>query len=345
MIKNIFIISDIELGQGDIFDDFKDQDSLIKFLEKITNEKGQNTLILNGDTLDFLKMPYQGKFTHHITEEISLFKLNSIIKTYPKIFAALSKFLNKKHNIINFIIGNHDIDLLWPKVQEKIKATLDHGKQIFFSHNFQNKELHIEHGNQIDYFYKIDTKIPFLKYKNETLLNLPIGAIVVIKYFLELKRNFPLEEKFYPRHQAFENFPEFKKLKQKITTDLILRGVLFDFIFNFKDPLSSLPYLNLIKHLFTHGLEVIDEAKFTKKRFKNLIKLYPGKKAYITGHLHLTHHELNANKNHIQIITDTWREEYLLTNGKEKFLKPKTYAHIIYENDHIKKIDLLTFTT
>ena len=191
----------------------------------------------------------------------------------------------------------------------------------------------------------MDIKEPFLKFKGEDILNLPIGSVVVIKYFIELKKAFPFEEKLYPRHQAFENFPEFRKLKQKISMDLIFRGIIFDFLFNFKDPLASIPYLNLIKHLFTHGLEIVDDTRFAQKRFKNLRKLYPGKKAYIIGHLHLTYHEFSPNKNHIQVITNTWREEYFLTNNKEKFLKPKTYAQIVYEEDEITKIDLLTFTT
>lgn len=343
MTKNIFIISDIELGQGDIFDDFKDEQALLNFLEKISNEKGENTLILNGDTFDFLKMPYQGIFTHHVTEKISLYKLDQIIKTYPKIFAALKKFLNKKANLLHFNIGNHDFDLLWPKVQQKLKKILAHPSQISFNHYYETKDLHIEHGNQVDYFYKMDIEHPFLKFQGEDILNLPIGSVVVIKYFIELKKAFPFEEKLYPRHQAFENFPEFRKLKQKISIDLIFRGIIFDFLFNFKDPLASIPYLNLIKHLFTHGLETVDDSKFANKRFKNLRKIHPGKKAYIIGHLHLTHHELSPNQNHIQIITNTWREEYLLTRNKEQFLKAKTYAQIVYEKDQISKIDLLTF--
>jgi len=63
MIKNIFVISDIELGQGDLFDDFRDEHILVDFINKITGIKGKNILILNGDTFDFLKMQYQGAFT------------------------------------------------------------------------------------------------------------------------------------------------------------------------------------------------------------------------------------------------------------------------------------------
>lgn len=343
MLKNIFVISDIELGQGDIFDDFKDEASLLGFLRKITNEPGPNALVLNGDTFDFMKMPYLDKFTHHITEEISLWKLNRILFTYPRIFEHLQEFINQPNNIIHFNIGNHDFDLLWPGVQDKLKSVLGGVDRITFGHLFQAPGLHVEHGNQVDYFYKIDPEKPFINHKGTKLLNLPLGSVAVIKYFIELKRHFPLEETIYPRHQAFENFPEFKKMKQKIALNFALKGLLFNFIISIGDPVSNVPYINLIKHVFTHGLEVYDETKFVHKRFKNMVKLYPNRQVYIMGHVHMTHHNVHPTKNHTQIVTDTWREEYNMQNH-QKVLKPKTYAQIVYDGDQIKKVDLLTYS-
>jgi len=342
MRKNIFVIGDIELGQGDIFDDFKDEPVLISFLKKITQEKGKNILILNGDTFDFLKMQYEGKFTHHITEDISVWKMKRIIETYPRIFQALKEFLNKSANEVHFNIGNHDYDLHWPAVQKLLLATLENPKKITFGSYYDTKDLHIEHGNQVDYFYKFEEEKPFLKHRGKTLLNLPFGNVAVTRYFIELKSLFPLEER-YPRHQAFENFPEFRKRKQEIAWNFVLKGVILNFILSIGDPIASVPYLNLIKHIFMHGLELNDESKFLKKRFRDMRKLYPGKKVYVMAHLHLTHHEVNPVKNYIQIVTDTWREEYAIGRNNEHLLKPKTYAQISYENDKLQKVDLLTY--
>ena len=342
MRKNIFVISDIELGQGDIFDDFNNEPALLGFLRKITAEPGKNILVLNGDIFDFLKMPYKGKFTHHITEEMSIWKINRVIDTYPKIFQALSEFVHKSPNKIHFIIGNHDFDVVWPGVQKRLREVIGDGNKIDFGQSYDNHEVHIEHGHQVDYFYKTDPDKSFITHKGQQLLNLPLGNVAVIKYFIELKRHFPLEEAIYPRPQAFENFPEFKKMKQKIAFNFVIKGLLLNFITSIGDPVSSIPYLNLIKHIFTHGLEVYDEAKFMRKRFKNLSKLYPGKKVYIMGHLHLTHHDIHPTQDQVHIITDTWREEYRISKG-EKIPKPKTYAKIVYENDRLQKVDLLTY--
>ncbi len=343
MQKNIFIISDIELGQGDIFDDFKDETALIGFLKKITAEPGKNILVMNGDSFDFLKMPYKGVFTHHVTEEISLWKMNRIIETYPKIFKVLKEFLHKGGNKIQFNYGNHDFDLLWPGVQKKIRDTLGDGNKITFADIYENNEIHIEHGHQVDYFYKMDPDKHFITHKGKTLLNLPIGSVAVIKYFIELKRHFPLEEAIYPRHHAFENFPEFRKMKQKISRNFILKGLLFNFIVNIGDPVSNVPYINLIKHIFAHGLEIHDEAKFMRKRFKNIIKLYPDKRAYIMGHLHITHHDIHPTQEHVHIVTDTWRNEFRIQK-KVTLCKVKNYAKIVYDNNQLKKVDLLTYT-
>jgi len=341
--KNIFIISDVELGKKDIFDDFKDEDGLVKFLNRITNEPGKNTLIMNGDSFDFMKMPYKGIFTHHVTEEVSLWKMEQIINSYPHVFQALKKFLAKSPNKIHFNYGNHDYDLLWPAVQKLIAQTLGNEKKISYANYFETKDIHVEHGNQVDYFYKLDPEKPFITYRKQKLLNLPIGSVAVIKYFIALKEQFPFEEKVYPRHQAFESYPEFRKAKQKITHNFLLKGLLFNFIVNLHDPVANVPYINLIKHIFAHGLEIHDEAKFLKKRFKNLSKLYPGKQYYIMGHIHLAHYELNPARDYLEIVTDTWREEYRIMSDKQKVAKPKTYLHVLYEGDKLQKVNLLNF--
>lgn len=343
MIKNIFVISDIELGQGDLFDDFRDEKQLVAFIRRITAEKGKNILVLNGDTFDFLKMQYRERFTHHITEEISLEKTEKIIATYPRIFQELSRFLKKSANRIHFNIGNHDHDLHWPAVQKKIRDVLGESAKITFGISYDTRDVHIEHGNQVDYLYKQDPTKPFLTHRGKQLLNLPFGYVAVSRYFIELKRRFPIEEKIYPRHQAFENFPEFKRQKQKIAFIFAIRGLILNFLFSLGDPVASVPYFNLFKHVFQHGLELYDEKKFLKKRFRDLVKLHPDKKVFLMGHLHLIHHEISPDKERIFIVTDTWREEYNLAVGKEKVLKPKTYAQISYDNDKLQKVDLLTF--
>ncbi len=339
---NIFTISDIEMGKKDIFDDFKDEDQLIAFIKMVTNSPGEKTLILNGDTFDFLKMPYKDKFTHHITENISVWKTVQIIKSYSKVFQALHQLLNTREAEIYFIIGNHDLDIIWPKVQQEIKKRLNHHQKIHFTFTYDNPDLHIEHGNLVDYLYNYNLKKPFLKVKGKKVLNLPFASVAIIKYFIDLKKNFPFEEKIYPRKLAFEASPDFKIHKNKLEKRYIFKGLLYESIFKLSDPVSKLPYLDLIRHILSFGFETLNDQKFFHKRMQKIMKKYPHKKAYILGHLHLTINQIYKN-NIRQIITNTWREEYQINNNFELKEKEKNYVQISYKNQHLIAIELKQF--
>src|SRR3954471_862481 len=77
-------------------------------------------LFINGDYLDFLNVPYHGEFEDAITEDLSLYKVEAIIAGHPKVMAALRRFASKPNKRITYLIGNHDADLFFPKVRERI---------------------------------------------------------------------------------------------------------------------------------------------------------------------------------------------------------------------------------
>ncbi|HMR00859.1 MAG TPA: hypothetical protein PKA32_00545, partial [Candidatus Gracilibacteria bacterium] len=131
MKEYIYSISDIEMGRGDITDDFSDDQAVADFLEKIIADHADEnpvpriTLVLNGDIFDFLKMEYKGELPYLITEEISLWKLEEALKTHPGVFKAMKKFLDaNEQTYTHFVIGNHDSDIVWPALQERIKKEL-----------------------------------------------------------------------------------------------------------------------------------------------------------------------------------------------------------------------------
>jgi len=340
--KNIFVISDIEMGQGDLFDDFKDEEQLFDFLTMVKKQPGEKILVLNGDTFDFLKMPYREKFTHHISEKISHWKIRQIIKTYPRIFQALRDLLATKEAEIYFIVGNHDLDIIWPEVQQEIRKVLSHHQKVHFTFSYENEDLHIEHGHLVDYLYNFNLKKPFLKVKGKAVLNLPLASVAVIKYFIDLKKKFPFEEKIYPRKLAFEANPEFKLHKNKLKKKYIFKGLLYESIFKLTDPVSKLPHLDLLRHIMSFGFETMNDHEIFNKRLKKLAKKHPGKKAYIMGHLHLSVDQSYKNK-HRQIITNTWREEYIIDDNFKLKEKEKNYAQISYQNNRLISIELKKF--
>ena len=102
MKKEIIILGDIEMGGGTLTDDFISDDALSAMIRSISKNKHQTDLVLNGDTFDFLKCPYildgNKSFPRHISEEISLSKLDLMYTAHQLVFKAL-KFFTKNKNL------------------------------------------------------------------------------------------------------------------------------------------------------------------------------------------------------------------------------------------------------
>ncbi len=174
------------------FDD--DFDALLSEMES-QFEGSTIELILNGDIFDFdsvTSLPENPSFRVSWLEKIrglnpeedkSEFKIRTILKAHPIFVAAISNFLKRGHELV-LIIGNHDIELHFNKVQKVISEFLnleekDLDRFRICEHFFisENDTL-IEHGNQYDPFCVVDTPVrPFL-IKNERLqVRIPFGNL------------------------------------------------------------------------------------------------------------------------------------------------------------------------
>ena len=135
-MREIVVIGDVEMGVGNLTDDFISDKTLAKLINSLTKKKLPVDLILNGDTIDFLKCPYtengKKKFTRHITAEISREKLKLVYQAHKEVFTALEKFVQKKKNSLYFIIGNHDQDLFFKTIRNDIRKILKSKANIFF---------------------------------------------------------------------------------------------------------------------------------------------------------------------------------------------------------------------
>ena len=325
MNEKIYIISDIEMGNGEITDDFSDDLILTQFIESIKSTNDEKiTLILNGDTFDFLKMPYLNSHPRYITEKISLWKLDQVFNNHPLVFRALKNFLQKSNHRIHFIIGNHDADLIWPALQEKLQSRLSGKKRVTFGFNYKNHNLHVEHGHMEDPFFSINKKTPITKYRDLQILNLPWGAQACFSHLIKIKKQFPKEECLYPKTLALKQNPTFNAMSKKTGTNLFLKSLLLEPIIHPSDPTYRIPYLKFLKHFLHFGFNVVDDKKLLKAWSKKIIKNNPTDELFILGHAHvLTDTQMKGKR---IIITDTWRDEFNLLRNKEK--KPKTYAHI-----------------
>jgi UDP-2,3-diacylglucosamine pyrophosphatase LpxH len=99
------------------------------------DQRGPTELVLNGDIFDFdgvmelprdagVRIDWLARLRGLGSEEwMSLFKLECIIRDHPDFFAALRAFIARGHRVV-FVLGNHDVELHWPSVQQRIRAEL-----------------------------------------------------------------------------------------------------------------------------------------------------------------------------------------------------------------------------
>lgn len=341
MMEKIYLISDIEMGRGDLMDDFSDDEKVAIFFDHIhaKNPDQKVTLVLNGDIFDFLKMSYKDEYPRYITEQISLWKLQQVLKSHPKVFEKLKLFLQSKNHSVHFVIGNHDADLVWPSLQQKIRDILEAPDQIFFDFWFLKNQIYAEHGHLLDPFYSIKTKKPVISYRGQKILNLPWGAQAFFSHLINLKKNFPKEEQLYPKHIAFRQNKKLHSYSKKIRRNLALKNILLQPLLHFYDPTYRVPYVKFIKHIYRNGFEVLNDAKLVQKTFKILIRKNPGKQIFILSHYHVLGSHQYQNKT--IFVTDTWRNEFDVTKNKEK--KQKSYVEIDYINGIIEKAELKVF--
>ncbi len=153
---NLLIMSDLHLSEGQnpktakfsSLEDFWFDDAFARFLRYHEEVKGQPqfggrpwTLILNGDSFDFLQvvsLPRERRLLQTVrgldspqelsrnerdyglgtTAKESEWKLKRIAQGHQRFFAALGWFV-ARGNHIAVIKGNHDVELYWPEVQER----------------------------------------------------------------------------------------------------------------------------------------------------------------------------------------------------------------------------------
>jgi predicted phosphodiesterase len=330
--KEIIILGDVEMGAGNLTDDFISDDAITELIRELRQRPHSVDLVLNGDTMDFLKCPYfkhnQLIYTRHVTEDVSLSKLKLIYKAHQRVFNALRKFVAIKRHKLYFIIGNHDMDLVYKGVQKEIRELLGKKRNIYFKMKYNNNQVYAEHGNQYDFLNRFNTRRLFLKYKKETILNPPWINFSLMSKFMDLKEEHPFAERISPKPTLLDLHRGVKNKITKKTIKHFLKSVFYYPLRYIFDPTYSYPR------------EIINEVyrKFKKTHFDidKIIKVFKIKKwrtirrnkIIVLGH---DHDKLVEDKDGRVIIhPGSWRDEYLLDKETKKLTPiPKRYVQIL----------------
>ena len=201
------IISDLHLGGGaaDPGDDHVYQDNqLCRFIEKIPEaSQGKVELFINGDFLEFAQVkpevfkPVSSKLW--CSQEESKEKLKVIIDGHKDIFDALNTFQGRK-NQVTIAAGNHDVDLYWPDVQNRLKEVIgdglkfELGQDAYFRYG---RRLVIGHGHAYDPANSFKNWADPID-KNEQRLEMCPGTLFMVKFVNWLEKDYSFSDNIKP---------------------------------------------------------------------------------------------------------------------------------------------------
>ena len=131
MSERLVLVSDLHLGGGaetarwgpGFADEFDGDEAFPAFLEWLTSTAHRSSrLVLLGDTIDFLRVPVAGALYARNDAE-AICQLEQIAAAHPKVFEALSTTAGRGIGI-DIVVGNHDVELARPSVQNRLRALL-----------------------------------------------------------------------------------------------------------------------------------------------------------------------------------------------------------------------------
>lgn len=157
--------------------------------------EGPIELVLNGDIFDFdavMARPNDDRFPVSWVEKArglspeepkSLFKMERILADHSLWCRTMGDFVRAGHRVV-FVIGNHDLEVHWPAVQNAIidafKISPEERQNVIFTEWFfiSNGDTLIEHGNQYDsYCMCTNPLFPTIRKNKKDLIRLPFGNL------------------------------------------------------------------------------------------------------------------------------------------------------------------------
>lgn len=254
--KLVLVISDLHLGAGkqlrgrrNLLEDFHFDSELIDFITfHASGEHEEKTveLVINGDFLDFLAVPYVEFFDDEFwSEEACLEKLRIIMKAHRPVFQALKQFVSKPNKSIVYIIGNHDAELIFDSLKAEFKAFF--GKELEDRITIRN-DLHthvpipgvyIQHGHQYERAHEFDPETSIVDAQGGGRFFIPSwGSYYVINVINRYKQE-------RPHINAVRPIKHF-----------IIHGLIFDTFFTLRFLLSNFHYYLMVRFWYYIKLKV-----------------------------------------------------------------------------------------
>jgi len=342
MEKEIIVMSDLEMGAGTLTDDFISDNALAQLMRSIGDKKHPVDLVFNGDTFNFMLCPIGAggceTYPRHIDKEVSIAKLNRIARAHKKVFQSFHDFASLRKNRLFFIVGNHDPDLVFPEVQEALKNQIGGQKEniIFPGFHCDIEGVHMEHGHQYDFLYKVNLEQLFFTHKKKNILNVPPTTFWLMTQITDIKKQHPMYDRIMPRLMHYHKIVAARMLLK--TSKYVAKLIFYYPIRYFKDPtyncLSAVKiFFRQLKKAGLFDMWLMESA--TEIYAKQLPQSNNQNGLSVLGH---GHDKLIKKVGHHTIIqTGAWRDEYNLeTTTMQMIPKSKNYVSIKVSNSGIR---------
>ncbi len=218
--QDVIVVSDLHLsadetGQGL----FQADEALEEFLTWIFKERSNSVLVLNGDFLDYLFIERPPDFRSAFDPNTLSQQTDSILRRNAGVMRALGKLACSSRHSVVIMGGNHDSELIFPVVQERIEAALSHSKRRPYVKWLVNGEALplqvggvkalIEHGNILDDWNDVDhdklrsaVSLATRGLVSHHKYQPPPGSKLVTEHLSTLRKEYPWVELMKPEREA-----------------------------------------------------------------------------------------------------------------------------------------------
>lgn len=204
------VVNDFHLGKGvilkdgtvNILEDFRHGRTFAEFLDYYRSGEFADCeveLVINGDFLNLLQIDYLGIHTYLVTERMVAHSVKAIIAGHSDVFEALRQFAAAPSHEISYIIGNHDIGLLFDLPRKILRETIGQ-KLRFYDTYYEFDSVRIEHGHMHEAINATDPQKFLLRDPDypEPVLNLPWASLFVAAFLPRIKKERPFVDKVKP---------------------------------------------------------------------------------------------------------------------------------------------------
>jgi len=206
----LFVISDLHLG-GQEPAMMSKPGILADFIDWLPSQRENNKpleLVIAGDFIDFLAIPECKAWTQDSAEAVN--KLSDTMRgSFKPVFDALGRHLNNHHRL-TVLVGNHDIEMTYPAVQDAfihvLRTTPQQARFIDDGSAYRVGDVLIEHGNRYDAANFNDwdrlrqTRSAYSRNEQAPQsVRVSAGSVIVEKLVNEIKREYPFIDLFQPQ--------------------------------------------------------------------------------------------------------------------------------------------------